>query len=339
MPKEAQPLSFEEVKEGSPEKYVSFRKLTPEGLLFIQKHLNERVDVTFTIETRIYEGSEDSQMDLFAHEIQVSGILARVDERTIGVQVQSGKTTYDYGHVVERGKSYSEFPFYQGKFTYMSDQEDSYIKILSVAGQTFQLDRSTITAVGAKTEDSRIGECPKCDGATEIKLKTSFPFPEDEQSRIQETCKCCDFTIERDFWSTDTTSNVNQEYSNKRDEKNVLNAIREISNIISTYDRCHIRPNITTITTILASLHKSEFPLLYVHLKELKKTPLAGIRFDPLGEIMSAARADSQFGQMSGGMAEFYDNEARAVSNDQGIQKSVLDSIKELVIIVEEGIK
>ena len=115
----------------------------------------------------------------------------------------------------------------------------------------------------------------------------------------------------------------------------VMYSVREISDIISSYNKVHSRLNITRVTAALRFLRLEEFPLLYEKLAALANSPIAEVRFDPLAEIMLAAESDRQFGEMSEGMAEFYANEARAVSQDQLPQERVLDSVVKHVKAVE----
>ncbi|MBU1327002.1 hypothetical protein KKB64_05700, partial [Patescibacteria group bacterium] len=83
-------------------------------------------------------------------------------------------------------------------------------------------------------------------------------------------------------------------------------------------------------------LSTEEFHLLYVKLRELADSPLAEVRFDPLAEIMYAAENDRLFGQRSEGMAEWYENEARSAARNKQTEETVLDSIVELVKLVDE---
>ncbi|MFH1720227.1 MAG: hypothetical protein ABH856_01290 [Patescibacteria group bacterium] len=266
MSKEAQPLSFKDVRQGSDKDYSISRKLTPAALQQIQKHLGKPVEVTFEKESWIYMGPYEEE-DHSTGDTRVSGILAHVDERSIGIQVHSGKTSYDDGSATEHKESYMEFPFYQNRYEERSSADISHISSFTVEGQTFSLDGNTINA-------------EKMEG--------------------------------------------------------VMKSIQKISGIIFSYKIGYTRPDINGVTTALKLLHTEEFPLLYVKLRELADSPLAEIRFDPLAEIMSAAENDRLFGQRSAGMAEWYENEARSAAQNQQPQEKVLDSIVELVKLVEE---
>lgn len=183
----------------------------------------------------------------------------------------------------------------------------------------------------------RNGKCPKCKGKTEINHIESFPFPEDEQSWITEVCTNCDFEIETGFTSTNATTSFDRSVVRELTEKRVARSIQEISSIISSYVSCRLRPDVTDVATALELLGAEDFALLYVKLAELANSPLAKIRFDSKVEIMMAAEHDRQFGNLSEGMTEWYDNEARAEARNQQPEKRVLDSIVELIILVEKG--
>ncbi|MBU2459957.1 hypothetical protein KKG44_02460, partial [Patescibacteria group bacterium] len=145
MEKEAQPLSFEEIKQGSPENSSSYRKLTPEALQQIQEHLGKPVEVTFEKESWIYMGPYEEE-DHSTGNTRVSGILTHVDERTIGIQVHSGKTVYDDGSATEHKESYMEFPFYQDRYALRSSADISHLSLFGIEGQTFQLERNAMNA-------------------------------------------------------------------------------------------------------------------------------------------------------------------------------------------------
>lgn len=139
MLKETQPLLFEEIKQGSPENYTSYRKLTPDAFLQIKGQLGKPIKVTFVNESWFYEGPTDEE-DHSTSETHVSGTLIKVDERTIGIQVNSGEEKDDCGNVFEYRETYKEFPFYQRQFTLRKYAEISQIRILfTVEDQTFLL--------------------------------------------------------------------------------------------------------------------------------------------------------------------------------------------------------
>lgn len=183
------------------------------------------------------------------------------------------------------------------------------------------------------------GQCPKCDGKTEIRYIESFPFPEDEQARLIEVCQSCDFEIEKDFTSTNATTSMDHSWRQDIIKEKVAKSIQEISGIISSYATLRIRPDITSVAAALKLLYAEEFPLLYVKLKELANSPLAEVWFDSLAEIRSAIEHDRQFGKFSEGMAEWYENEARAAARSQQTKERVLDSVVELVKLVEKNKK
>ncbi len=138
MSKETQPLLFEEIKQGSPKSYISYRKLTPDAFRQIKGQLGKPINVTFVNESWFYEGPTDEE-DHSTSETHVSGTLIKVDERTIGIQVNSGEKKYDYGDVIEYRETYEEFPFYQKQFTLRKYAEISRISIFTVEDQTFWL--------------------------------------------------------------------------------------------------------------------------------------------------------------------------------------------------------
>ncbi len=138
MSKETQPLPFEEIKQGSPKSYISYRKLTPDAFRQIKGQLGKPINVTFVKESWIYEGPDEE--DHSARETHVSGTLIKVDERTIEVEINSGETTYDdSGAVIVPRGTHKEFPFYQEQFTLRKYAEISQISWFTVEDQTFQL--------------------------------------------------------------------------------------------------------------------------------------------------------------------------------------------------------
>lgn len=186
-----------------------------------------------------------------------------------------------------------------------------------------------------KIEITGEGKCPKCGSKIEIRHIESFPFPDDEQTRIIEVCQNCNFEIEKSFTSTNATTSFDHSILREMAEQRVAKSIEEIISLISSYPNTRIRPNITTVAETLNSLQTEDFPLLYVKLAELANSPLAEIRFDDLAEIMMAGESDRQFSCLSDGMAEWYENEARAAARGKHTEKKVLDSVVELVKLVE----
>ena len=141
MLKETQPLPFEEIKQGSPESYISYRKLTPEAFRQIKGQLGKPIDVTFVNESWIYEGPGLGfpEEDYSAKETHVNGTLIKVDERTIEVEINSGETTCYSGVYIEPRGTHKEFPFYQKQFTLGEHAEISQIGWFTVEDQTFYL--------------------------------------------------------------------------------------------------------------------------------------------------------------------------------------------------------
>lgn len=143
MSKETQPLPFEEIKQGSPESYISYRKLTPDAFLQIKGQLGKPINVTFVKESWLYQGPDEEDHSIRG--THVNGTLIKVDERTIEVEVNSGETTYvettydDSGAYIEPKGTHKEFPFYQEQFTLRKYAEISRISIFTVEDQTFQL--------------------------------------------------------------------------------------------------------------------------------------------------------------------------------------------------------
>lgn len=121
MSKETQPLLLEEIKQGSPESYISYRQLTPDAFQQIKGQLGKPIKVTFVDESWEYEGPDffgRDEEDYFTSETHVSGTLIKVDERTIEVEVNFGETMSYSGAVIEpepRG-THRQFPFYQKQF-------------------------------------------------------------------------------------------------------------------------------------------------------------------------------------------------------------------------------
>jgi hypothetical protein len=138
MQKEAQPLSFKEVKQGSDKDYSISRKLTPEALQQIQKYLGKPAEVTSVEERWIYEG-EDEAEDHSISDTFVTGILTKIDERTIGIQVSSGKTQHCDGSSTQHTETYMEFPFYSDGVAFRRTAGNSHISSFTVDGQTFEL--------------------------------------------------------------------------------------------------------------------------------------------------------------------------------------------------------
>jgi len=140
MLKETQPLPFEEIKQGSPVSYISYRKLTPEAFRQIKGQLGKPIDVTFVNESWIYEGPGLGfpEEDYSAKETHVNGTLIKVDERTIEMEINSGETTYKPGRtVIEPRGTHKEFPFYQEQFTLRKYAEISRISWFTVEDRTF----------------------------------------------------------------------------------------------------------------------------------------------------------------------------------------------------------
>ena len=140
MLKETQPLPYEEIKQGSPENYISYRKLTPEAFRQIKGQLGKPIDVTFVNESWIYEGPGLGfpEEDYSAKETHVNGTLIKVDERTIEMEINSGETTYKPGRtVIEPRGTHKEFPFYQEQFTLRKYAEISRISWFTVEDRTF----------------------------------------------------------------------------------------------------------------------------------------------------------------------------------------------------------
>jgi hypothetical protein len=138
MPKEAQPLSFKEIKNGTPENYSSYCTLTPEALQQIQTLVGKQIELTNFKEDWYYEG-EDEGDDHSTSDTFVTGILIKVDERTIGIQVSSGKTQHSDGSSTEHKESYMEFPFYSDGCAFRRAAGNSHISSFTVDGQTFEL--------------------------------------------------------------------------------------------------------------------------------------------------------------------------------------------------------
>ena len=136
MSKETQPLPYEEIKQGSPENYTSYGKLTPETFRQIKGQLGKPINVTFVYERWINQ--EPDEEDHYTEETHVNGTLIKVDERTIEMEINSGETTYKPGRtVIEPRGTHKEFPFYQEQFTLRKYAEISRISWFTVEDRTF----------------------------------------------------------------------------------------------------------------------------------------------------------------------------------------------------------
>lgn len=116
----------------------------------------------------------------------------------------------------------------------------------------------------------------------------------------------------------------------------VKTAFEEVRDLVLSYGKTHTRPNINFVSRMLSGLCKKDFLALYELLNEFAKTDLAQVRFDPVAEITSAAEADRQFGHLTNGMADWYDNEVAAASRSTTQQQRVVDALIELVREIEK---
>ena len=136
MLKETQPLPYEEIKQGSPENYISYRKLTPDAFRQIKGQLGKPINVTFVNESWIYQGPDEE--DHSTRETHISGTLIKVDERTIEVEINSGEIMYgDSPRAVIEPGTHKEFPFYQEKYILRKFAEILQISWFTVEDQTF----------------------------------------------------------------------------------------------------------------------------------------------------------------------------------------------------------
>lgn len=118
----------------------------------------------------------------------------------------------------------------------------------------------------------------------------------------------------------------------------VATAVAKLKELISSYPDTHNRPDINGVQTILQDLKSSDLPALYEALAQVASSSLGEVRFDGLGEVMSATQNDRMFGhQTSQGMEEYYENEARVEARSRTLEPRVIDSIVELVKLVEAG--
>lgn len=122
----------------------------------------------------------------------------------------------------------------------------------------------------------------------------------------------------------------------------VNGAVLELCNLVWDYKRSPSQSliSIIVISRKLESLQAKDFPILLAELNMLalqSYSSLGKVCFDPMAEIMSAAQSDCQFGQMSDGMADWYDNEARSASREPAPEKRVIDTVIELVKMIEQS--
>ena len=221
------------------------------------------------------------------------------------------------------------------------DEEDHDTSKMHINGILTNVDERTIEV------EVNSGETTYDTGAV-IKLKEThkeLPFYQHLYSLrcYAEISQIRIFTVENQIFQLDgnasNTGRTETKNTSIKTNESVEKSIQEISGIISSYATFLIRPDIARMTAVLKPLNTEEFPLLYVKLAELANSPLAEVRFDSLAEIMSAAESDRQFGQISDGMAEWYENGARAAAKNQQSEERVLDSIVNLVKLVEKNRK
>lgn len=177
------------------------------------------------------------------------------------------------------------------------------------------------------------GRCPKCGGMTQVKHIESFPFPEEENSRVVETCASCDFDLEKDFSSTNAHTSMDHENARDLMKRRVALAISSLRELIAAYPTAFVRPDISGVTTAMKPLDRGDFSCFYVELEKLAKSPLAEVRFDSMAEIRSAAAADGR------SMNEWHENEARVEARDQQPAEKVFDAVAALVRLAEKNIK
>lgn len=136
MSKEIQHLPFEEIKEGTEDSHVIHRRLTPEALQQIRLGLGKQVEVTFTNERWIYTGPDDEE-DHGTSELVVSGTLANVNEKSLEIEVITGKTTYDNGAIAVLNELHIKLPFYQSHFALRRSAETSQILAVTIEDRTY----------------------------------------------------------------------------------------------------------------------------------------------------------------------------------------------------------
>ncbi|MCX6704084.1 MAG: hypothetical protein NTZ07_01425 [Candidatus Woesebacteria bacterium] len=136
MPKEAQPLSFKEVKQGSSEDHSSYGILTQEALRQIQTLVGKQIELNSFKEDWYYEGPEEGD-DHSTSDTFVTGILTNVDERNIKIAVRSGKTQHNDGSSTIHKESDMEFPFYCDGCSFQRVAGNSQIISITADGQTF----------------------------------------------------------------------------------------------------------------------------------------------------------------------------------------------------------
>jgi hypothetical protein len=136
MTLEKQPLMFKEKKEGTNDCYVSYMELTPETLLYLQNSVGKRIDVVSVNEKWHYEGDDEPE-DHSISEMKITGILSDVTLRTISVDVQTGKVTFDSGSSRDIEENRIELRFYQEQYGYRTSTEKSQITSFTIDDVSF----------------------------------------------------------------------------------------------------------------------------------------------------------------------------------------------------------
>ncbi len=124
----------------------------------------------------------------------------------------------------------------------------------------------------------------------------------------------------------------------KTQKERVSVVLKEIKDLISSYSAFHrIRPDINGMEAILSKLTNEDFPYLYKELAEIASSELGKVRIDISSEIKAAAECERESGRLSESMVDWYDNEVRATAKGPAKQETVVESIIELVKMVEDG--
>jgi len=143
MTKETQPLSYKEVKQGSPENHSSYGILTQKALRQIRTLVGKQIELNSFKEDWYYEGPEEGD-DHSTSDTFVTGILTKVDERNLKIAVRSGKTQHNDGSSTIHKESEMEFPFYCDGCSFQRVAGNSQIVSITADGQTFVFKNSGV---------------------------------------------------------------------------------------------------------------------------------------------------------------------------------------------------
>jgi hypothetical protein len=135
------PLStFEEIKLGSPEDFILYRKLKPDMLQLLKGELGHEVRVSFENERWVQTGPDEEETLKSA--TFVCGTLTHVDEQSIDVdKIYYGWTNFDKKNRINLVGKNMVFQFHQEQCKLHDSKEILHIQTLTLQDQTLEWER------------------------------------------------------------------------------------------------------------------------------------------------------------------------------------------------------